>query len=145
MNVHILQIEFATPAFDEALALRDLVLRKPLALQFHTEDITAESSEIHIVAYTDLKQIVGSLTLRLISTEEIKMRQVAVHPEAQGQQIGAKLVAESERVAKQLGHSIMTLHARDTAIPFYKRLGYSIIGDGFDEVNIPHHKMYKNL
>ena len=39
----------------------------------------------------------------------------------------------------------MTLHARQVAVPFYERLGYSIVGEPFEEVSIPHFKMEKGL
>jgi predicted GNAT family N-acyltransferase len=37
------------------------------------------------------------------------------------------------------------MHARDTAIGFYEKLGYKVKGDGFIEVNVPHHVMEKEL
>ena len=39
----------------------------------------------------------------------------------------------------------MTLHARDTAIPFYKKLGYECVGEPFVEVTILHQAMQKRL
>ena len=32
----------------------------------------------------------------------------------------------------------MVLHARQTAVPFYERLGYETYGEPFVEVTIPH-------
>ena len=31
----------------------------------------------------------------------------------------------------------MSLHARQIAVPFYERLGYTIVGEPFEEVGIP--------
>ena len=39
----------------------------------------------------------------------------------------------------------MTMHARETAVPFYERLGYATVGARFEEVTIPHFKMEKRL
>jgi predicted GNAT family N-acyltransferase len=39
----------------------------------------------------------------------------------------------------------MELHARATAIDFYKRLGYSVCSEEFTEVGIPHRIMRKQL
>lgn len=39
----------------------------------------------------------------------------------------------------------MVLHARDSALDFYLSLGYSIVGDPFEEVGIPHHRMEKSF
>lgn len=145
MQPFIFQVDFGTPAFDEALALRDLVLRQPLKLDFECDDIAAEYDEIHLVACAADMTIIGSLTLRVISDAEIKMRQVAVHPNHHRQGIGAALVKASEEYARQQQFTLMSLHARDVAIPFYEQLQYKVIGDSFEEVNIPHHKMIKEL
>ncbi|HRF26714.1 MAG TPA: GNAT family N-acetyltransferase [Ferruginibacter sp.] len=37
------------------------------------------------------------------------------------------------------------MHARDSAVGFYEKLGYKVIGEGFMEVNLPHHLMVKEL
>jgi predicted GNAT family N-acyltransferase len=39
----------------------------------------------------------------------------------------------------------MVLHARETAVPFYLKLGYEVVGGQFEEVGIPHFKMEKKL
>ena len=73
------------------------------------------------------------------------MRQVAVASTWQGKGIGSMLVAESEKTASRLGFSLITLHARESAVPFYERLGYGRVGERFEEVTIPHFKMEKML
>jgi hypothetical protein len=37
------------------------------------------------------------------------------------------------------------LDARETAVGFYKKLGYAIGGDEFIEVTVPHFRMVKRL
>ena len=39
----------------------------------------------------------------------------------------------------------MVLHARETAVGFYEKLGYKTSGDKFIEVTIPHFPMQKEL
>jgi predicted GNAT family N-acyltransferase len=39
----------------------------------------------------------------------------------------------------------VVLHARETAVSFYKKLGYTKEGNVFEEVGIPHWKMTKPL
>ncbi len=143
--MYILQIPFATPAFDEWLALRDEVLRKPLGLKFHLKDIAQEWDSIHLACYSDQGLLLGGLVLKPLSDEEIKMRQVAVKPEAQGKGVGTHLAKAAEKLAFELGFRQMTLHAREEAVSFYKKLGYKITGKPFTEVNIPHRKMKKSL
>jgi predicted GNAT family N-acyltransferase len=71
------------------------------------------------------------------------MRQVAVAAAMQGKGVGARLVAASEDFAKEHGFQKITLHARETAVLFYERIGYQKIGERFEEVGIPHFKMEK--
>jgi len=142
-NIH--KINFGTPDYDESVALRYEVLRKPLGLEFTPEQLGAEWSDTHLAALDESGKIVGILLLTPVNEQEIKMRQVAVAPELQGKGLGAALVAASEEQAQSLNFKKMTLHARESAVPFYLRLGYQVVGDRFEEVGIPHFKMEKNL
>lgn len=141
----IFPIEFATPEYDEAVALRYEVLRKPLGLEFLPEQLAAEWSDIHLAAFDTSGKMVAILLLTPVNDQEVKMRQVAVATEQQGRGLGAALVAQSEELARSMNFNKMTLHARETAVPFYLRLGYEKVGDLFKEVSIPHIAMFKVL
>lgn len=145
LMLQISQIEFGTPAYDEAVNLRYTVLRRPLGLEFTPEQLAAEYADIHLAAFDTRGHLVGYLNLTPLSPEKVKMRQVAVEPLLQGKGVGKTLVSASELLAKDLGFNTMTLHARETAVPFYQKLGYQIVGDRFEEVSIPHYAMEKNL
>jgi len=51
----------------------------------------------------------------------------------------------AENLARDKGYKKIMMHARDTAIGFYEKLGYKITSDEFIEVNVPHHVMEKIL
>ena len=138
-------IEFATPDFDRALKLRDQVLRKPLNMEFLPEDISKEYDSYHLACFDDYDQIIGVLTLKLINEDVLKMRQVAVLPNNQGQGIGTFLVESAEIFAVKEGFQHFELNARETAVRFYKRMDYKIIGKKFKEVGITHYKMIKKV
>jgi predicted GNAT family N-acyltransferase len=89
--------------------------------------------------------MIGYLNLTPYTDGQVKMRQVAVAATEQGRGVGSAMVAYSEEVAREKGFSTMVLHARRTAVPFYLRLGYTQEGDEFEEVTIPHYRMYKML
>jgi len=74
-----------------------------------------------------------------------KMRQVAVLGNLQGKGIGKKLVQFVEIEAKKKGITHFELNARKSAVSFYLSMNYSIEGDEFEEVGIPHIKMKKVL
>ena len=38
---------------------------------------------------------------------------------------------------------ILRIEAQDYTIPFYEKMGSTVVGDGFLEANIPHHAMEK--
>lgn len=127
----------------QAVDLRRRVLRLPLGLDFTPDQLEAENSEVHFVAMEG-----GNLLGCLILVEReaaVKMRQVAVSPENQGEGIGSAMVRESESWAASHGHARMELHARESAVPFYLNLGYRVEGEPFVEVGIAHRAMAKEL
>lgn len=144
-DFYCLEIGFGTPEFDEAVKLRYLVLRKPLNLEFDARDIAAEYNSYHIGCFTNLGELLAVLTLKPLENQCIKMRQVAVDPAYQSKGLGSFLVQESERFAFEHGYIMIELNARDTAIEFYRKLGYESSGDIFKEVGIDHIFMTKPL
>lgn len=143
LQVTCCPLEFASPEMDEALFLRYKVLRWPLNLEFHPDDIQNEWDSFHIGAYTSHETLIGVLVLKPIDKNTIKMRQVAIDENFQSSGAGTQLVQFSEVFAKSKGFSKMELHARLQAVPFYKKLGYKSKGDIFQEVNIDHLFMFK--
>lgn len=141
----IARIDFATPDYDEAVQLRTQILRTPLGLTFTTEQLAAEYLDIHFAAFDEEGVLKGILLMLPQDAQIVKMRQVAIAAEMQGQGIGRALVAASEAWASINQYKTIELHARDIAIPFYEKLGYECVGDWFSEVNILHKKMIKNL
>jgi len=143
MNIIIRQITFGGEEHKKEIELRYKVLRQPLGLNYTQEQLDAERDEFHFVVFYGEK-LVGCLLMKTIDNEEIKMRQVAVDESYQGKGVGKELVLFSERFAAENNYSVITLHARKTAVPFYEKLGYHIVGDEFAEVTQPHFKMRKD-
>ena len=142
MNIDIKQIAFGGTEHKKEIELRYRVLRQPLGLHYTQEQLAAEKDEFHFAAFEGDK-LVGCLLMKTIGKEEIKMRQVAVDEDYQGKGVGKKLVLYSEKFTAENGFSLIILHARKSAVPFYEKLGYKIVGDEFIEVTLPHLKMKK--
>ncbi len=140
----IKQFDYNSDLYNRELELRNKVLRIPLGLNLYAEDLSSEVSQWHIGAFIN-SEMVGVLLLVPLDNHEIKMRQVAVNFAFQGKNIGSKLVTFAESLAVSRGYQRMILNARQTAVPFYRKLGYEIVGDVFTEVTIPHFKMQKAL
>ncbi|MDB5119873.1 MAG: family N-acetyltransferase [Sphingobacteriales bacterium] len=136
-------IQYASSEYQQELNLRDEVLRKPLAMNLFSEDLSVDAHDIHIGFFSDEK-LIGTLILSP-KADYVKMRQVAVAVEARGKHIGSKLVQFSEQLAKQEGFTSIELNARETALEFYLKNGYSIVSEQFMEIQIPHYKMTKVL
>jgi predicted GNAT family N-acyltransferase len=140
----ICEIAHDSPAYWATVALRESILRRPLGLLFSAEELAAERDSHHIACYRG-ERLMGCLVLCPVRDGEVRMRQVAVVAEVQGQGIGTALVKYSEALARKLGYRRMSLHARASAVRFYEKLGYSKIGEQFDEVTIPHWAMERLL
>ena len=138
------EVPHGSPAYWATVQLRDLILRKPLGLQFSPDELEAEKDAHHLACYRG-ERLVGCLVLQPLADGDVRMKQVAVVADLQGQGVGTALVEQSEMLARRLGFRRMILHARETAVLFYDRLGYSTIGDRFEEVTIPHWIMEKLL
>src|SRR5436309_597534 len=114
-----------SPEYWQAIDLRRRILRRPLGLDFTAEDLAKESTEAHIVAIEG-NRVVGCLVMVPQNCSVVKMRQVAVESELQGQGIGAAMVKASEEWARGCGYTLIELNARDTAVRFYLGLEYTI-------------------
>jgi ribosomal protein S18 acetylase RimI-like enzyme len=137
-------VAHASAAYDSLVELRREVLRRPLGLDFTAAQLAVEGGQLHLGAW-DGERAVGCLALLMGGAREARMRQVAVAPDARGRGIGRLLVAESEAEARRRGAARMTLHARQSAVAFYERLGYRVEGEPFAEVGLPHRSMTKVL
>jgi len=144
MRIEIKEIKFDSPEYRDEVELRDKILRKPLGLSFTEEQLKAEIEEYHLGAYLSGK-LIGCLLFKPLDNKTVKMRQVAVDETIQGKGVGKKLVEFSEKFAFEKGYLEIILNARDTAVPFYLKSGYEVVGEMFIEVTIPHYKMRKLL
>ena len=130
--------------YGAAVALRHAVLRAPLGLEFTHAEIADEPKCFHLAAIAG-GEVIGTLLLKPLDAQAVKMRQVAVHPDLQCRGIGARLVRFAEAFAREKGCARVVAHARGTALTFYERLGYTAEGAPFLEKTIPHQLVMKRL
>ncbi len=124
--------------------LRYELLRKPLGLEFTEEELENEKNDVLLGAFEDSK-ILACCVLTSEDPETIRLRQMAVKKNQQGKGIGYSIMNFAERIATDMGYRKLTMHARDTAVGFYKKCGYRVEGNEFTEVGIPHYLMHKPL
>ena len=142
--IEIKIIEHNTDDYTQMVNLRNEVLRKPLGLHF-TEEYLENEKGTKLIGLFKNQLLIGCCLLRSISTDVIQLQQMAVDPGLQKHGIGTKLIEFAENEARKAGFCKIFLHARKTAIGFYERLGYSVMGEEFEEVSIPHFMMKKEL
>lgn len=70
---------------------------------------------------------------------------MAVLKEARGHGYGARLLEALVSEARRRGNKEVRLSAQRSAEGFYAAYGFSIVGEPFDEVGIPHVEMRLNL
>lgn len=128
----------------KALELRRRVLRWPLGLEFSEQDIANEAGETTVIAAVG-EDVIGTMQLRSLSPDLMKVRQVAVDDASQGTGVGRQMNSYAEAWIRSEGHKEIVLHARAVVLDFYLKLGYSVEGDEFVEVGIPHFEMRKRL
>lgn len=137
-------IDHGSHEYQQMIQMRTDILRKPLGLKFSPEELEKEKEEILIGAFEDEKML-GCCMLVRENAKNCRLRQMAVLNNLQGKGIGRALMNFAENIARDLGYRKLIMHARKTAIGFYEKLGYSVIGDEFLEVTIPHYIMEKQL
>lgn len=146
MKIIIKEIKHNSPEYKFEIEVRSKILREPLGLKFISEDFANEEHEIHLGAFQETDdKLIGCLILKNIDASIFKMRQVAISSSMQGSGVGKLLVYASEKKARELGGREIQLNARETAIPFYLKLGYQIVSEPFVEVGIIHQKMKKEI
>ncbi len=124
--------------------LRTQILRTPLGLKFSTEELEAENNQLHFGIFKNNKAIACMV---LVPQNEgiIKMRQVAIDTNYQGQALGTFILKHCENYAKENGFNYIQCHARDSAKNFYLKQHYKIKGDCFEEVGLAHYFMFKEF
>ncbi|CAN5489337.1 hypothetical protein BH10BAC1_BH10BAC1_13400 [soil metagenome] len=126
--------------------LRFEVLRKPWNQPPGSEKDNNEDTSIHIMACDQNAEILGVCRLQFNSSTEAQLRFMGVKENTQGLGIGKKLISYAEQKAKQEGATKLILQAREIAVEFYKKSGYSIVEKSFlmwDEIQ--HYLMEKKL
>jgi N-acetylglutamate synthase-like GNAT family acetyltransferase len=137
-------IDHGTKEYEQMVHLRYEILRKPIGLSFDKIELEKEKEDVLIGAFED-ERILGCCLLTKVDDKTMRLRQMAVPNNMQGKGIGRALMIFAENIARDLGYAKLIMHARKTALGFYGKLGYSVAGNEFEEVTIPHFVMEKAL
>ena len=138
------RIEYQSPRYQDELRLRYQVLRQPLGLTL--DDIQpAEDAKAHHFGTVDGTRLIGCVLALPQEQQAAVIRQMAVAEAYRGRGIGAQMLAQAEQQLLLLGITELSLSARTSAIPFYRRSGYTAYGEEYLWVTLPHRWMRKKL
>jgi GNAT superfamily N-acetyltransferase len=140
-------VEPATPEdYRQYYELRWKLLCAPWNQPRGVERDPSDANSTHLMAVDDRHAVLGVGRLHFNSPGEAQIRYMAVAATCQRRGIGAMLLESLEDRARELGALQIVLNARETALGFYLKHGYSPAGPGhilFD--SIAHVKMKKAL
>ncbi|MGE5519152.1 MAG: GNAT family N-acetyltransferase [Candidatus Dadabacteria bacterium] len=136
------EIQTGTSEYDQMIALRMEVLLNPIGIPQSYINEEKEASDILLGAFKD-DELNGCCILSPAEKSSIQLRQMAVRINLQKKGIGKSIISYAETIALEKGYRTLFLHARNNVLSFYEKCGYTIEGDIFYEVGIPHYKMQK--
>ncbi len=119
--------------WDAYYDLRYRVLREPLNQVRGSEKNDGDTTGIHFALYENrILKAIARLDRNDDTTAQVRF--VAVESTEQGKGYGRLIMEATEQHAAADGNTKMILHARDYAVDFYLRLGYTLIE--------PSHKLF---
>jgi predicted GNAT family N-acyltransferase len=126
-----------------ALALRIDVFVGEQGVERVADQDGLDPESIHLVAIEDERVLA---TCRLLEAPGVlKLGRMAVEPDHRRRGLGAALLAEAERVARDSGIRRIVLHAQVYAESLYAGAGYERVGDVFVEEGIEHVRMERTI
>jgi predicted GNAT family N-acyltransferase len=127
------------------IVVRTLVFEVEQHVASHLEVDEHEDACRHILAVDDGKPIAAA-RWRTYKPGVAKIERVALLKAWRGRNLGTALmeavISDIRTTAPDL--KTLRLDAQDHAIPFYEKIGFAVVGDGFLEAEIPHHAMERN-
>ena len=139
------EIPYDSPEYRMECELRHAVLRVPLGMSLHDEDLSAERHQRHFGLFLTDGTLAACAIAAAVSADEMKIRQMAVRADLQGQGCGRTLMTRLQEILAADGIRHLSLHARCHVAGFYESLGFIQSGGEFTEIGIPHVKMVKAI
>ncbi|MFW2356246.1 YbgC/FadM family acyl-CoA thioesterase [Hydrogenophaga sp.] len=115
--------------------------RIPKELEWDAADATA----VHAVAYNRLGRPLATGRLLAHEPGTSKIGRMAVERTMRGGRLGRDVLHALMDVSRARGDAEVVLNAQRSAEGFYARLGYTVLGEPFDEAGIPHVTMFMRL
>lgn len=131
-------------SLQDAFAIREAVFVREQGFvnEFDQRDNTCD----HVVLYQNDEPIgCARLFPEADTAGQWHVGRIAVMPEYRGEGLGAYLLQETERRAREAGGLQMALSAQVQAQKFYEKQGYKVISEPYLDEHCPHVDMIKSL
>lgn len=139
-------------SLDEAMPIRLHVLRRGTPAREANYEGDDDARSVHIGAEIDGRIVATSTWLVAPwpedpATTAIQLRGMAVLDELQGTGIGQALIGAGINHAHAMSARYVWAKARDSALDFYRRCNFRVVGEQFIEPasGMPHHLVVRNI
>ena len=122
------------------------ILRAPWQQPEGSEVDELEAQCFHVMTVDQDDTVIGVARLQFNSAIEAQIRYMAVAEKYERNGIGSAMINAMENQASASNHKVITLDAREPAVGFYQKLGYTVTQKSyllFDEIQ--HFHMLKTL
>jgi len=129
----------------EAAPLRTAVFEGEQGVSRALEQDGLDAQAHHVVARNRLGQAVGTGRLLPIDARSGKIGRMAVMPTVRGAGVGQAMLQTLCERACTLGLQEVVLHAQAPVLDFYRRSGFEVASEPFEEAGIEHRLMRRQL
>ncbi|WP_261810276.1 GNAT family N-acetyltransferase [Levilactobacillus humaensis] len=130
----------ATPCYEDALGIREAVFIDEQGIDPEIELDGADEDKMHYVGYVD-GQPVTTARIDMLAGNRVKIQRVATVKTARHHGYAGALIKQIISDAQHSEVRGVELDAQETAINFYKELGFEPVGTTFQEAGITHQTM----
>jgi predicted GNAT family N-acyltransferase len=149
----IVSVMFASPSYDELVALRLTHLYEPLDMEVDIELLAEEYRDVHLAVSDERGAVIGAVVAKVSEEKDEFMnkrkiclfRQVVIKKEQQGIGKGSEVLDALEQLLIERGYKEIRLHAHVGAVDFYQKFGYTTHGKQFRANGILQHTMKKKI
>lgn len=132
---------------EQTYALRISVLRRDTANKDPKYSEDSQPETVHLGIFANEKSLIGTSTWAVKpfvadpNSRAVQLRGMAVDTTHQSNGLGKLMLQAGVDRAKENGAKYVWAKARDSALNFYLRNGFSVHGEGFTEevTQLPHH------
>lgn len=141
--MHLLSINFASPAYDEGFRLRQQCFFEPYQAEISLEEIADEAADLHWGIYTDQAKLIGVVVQQDV-VDPIILKQI-VCDEVLEETQKIKLLEMVEQFFANKGMEALALYIPQKDAKVYQKLGYQKMGDTVELYGVAQQFIQKKL